>query len=141
MKMSTRGRYGLRAMAEMARHYDGSTYLPLRSISRQQEIPEHYLERLLARLRQAGLVETQRGVQGGYRLSKPPQRITVYDILKGAGETLCIVECTGADVCLRSPDCQTQPFWERMERSLRAVASATTLAELAGRGQTEDPAP
>lgn len=139
MKMSTRGRYGLRAMTEMAHQYEGEGYVSLRCISRHQDIPEHYLERLLARLRKAGLVETQRGAQGGYRLSKPPERITVFDVLTGAGETLCIVECTGSDSCPRGSDCPTRPFWERMERSFRAVASATTLAELAGGSRREDP--
>ena len=131
MKITTKGRYGLRAMVELGRSYTEREYTSLRSISQNQNIPENYLERLLAKLRKAGLVETHRGTQGGYRLLRTPEEISVLEILTAVDESLCLVECTkNASACPQYDRCPSNVVWSKMANEMQRVAQETNLAEL-----------
>ena len=131
MKITTKGRYGLRAMVEMAYCFDTREYISLRSISENQQIPENYLERLLAKLRKAGLVETHRGTHGGYRLSQEPERISVLQILGAVDEPLWLVECTKKDAgCPQISGCPGNKLWNKMALEMQRVARETSLKEL-----------
>jgi Rrf2 family protein len=131
MKITTKGRYGLRAMVELARNYTQREYQSLRSISQNQNIPENYLERLLAKLRKAELIETHRGTQGGYRLLKEPAELSVLEILMAVEEPLYLVECTeNAEVCPQHDQCPSNVVWSKMAKEMKRVARETTLNEL-----------
>jgi len=129
--MTTKGRYGLRAMVELARYYEKEEFISLKSISQKQGIPENYLERLLAKLRKASLVETHRGTQGGYRISRSPEEINVYDILFAVGEAIYLVECTNnKSLCHMQDYCPSNVVWSKMAQQIEDVAKKTYLDEL-----------
>ncbi len=131
MKITTKGRYGLRAMVELARNYKEREYQSLRSISENQNIPENYLERLLAKLRKAELIETHRGTQGGYRLIREPADVSVLEILLAVDEPLYLVECTkNATACPQYDRCPSNVVWSKMAKEMQRVARETTLKEL-----------
>ena len=121
MKLSTKGRYGLRAMVELARHY-GTGITPLNEVAEKQEISSAYLEQLMSSLRKSGLVHSVRGAQGGYRLTRPPNRITVE----------CVDE-TGVG-CARMEDCCTVVVWERLRDAINDVLDSMTLQDLMDSG-------
>lgn len=130
MKLTTKGRYGLRVMVELARRQD-EAFVSLKTLAQAQEIPEHYLERLLAKLRRHELVLTQRGAQGGYRLGRRAQEISVLDILQAVGEPIRLVDCTEhEDSCPKSRACPANTVWARMARSIERTAREIHLDEL-----------
>jgi len=137
MKVSTRAHYGLRAMTELARVH-GNGLLSLAEISRTEGLPLAYLEQLIGELRRAGLVEGVRGLHGGYRLTRPPARITVGDVYRVLEGPIAPVECTAEDYlpmsCEREPGCLSRGLWERVRDSITAVLDATTLEDLARDG-------
>ena len=92
MKLSTRARYGIHAMYDLAQNY-GAQPRPIKAVAEAQAIPEAYLEQLLCTLRRAGLVVSARGAQGGYMLSRPPGEITVGDILRALAGGLTLLDC------------------------------------------------
>ena len=100
MKISTKGRYGLRLMLDLAVHCD-SGLVPLRDISARQEISEKYLEQIMMLLNRAGLVRSVRGSQGGYMLARPAESITVGDVLRTMEGSLAPVDCVAGD----APSC------------------------------------
>ena len=107
MKLSTRARYGIHAMYDLAQNY-GAQPRPIKAVAEAQTIPEAYLEQLLCTLRRAGLVVSARGAQGGYMLSRPPGEITVGDILRSLEGGLTLLDCLeGEDACGKSCDCQS----------------------------------
>lgn len=131
MKMTTKGRYGLRAMVELGKHYPTQEFISLKNLSSQQEIPENYLERLLAKLRKATLVETHRGTQGGYRLTRPPKNINVLDILLAVGEPINVVDCTDKkDLCPRASFCAGNLVWSKLAQNIEVVAKEILLSDL-----------
>ena len=132
MKMTTKGRYGLRAMIDLSRHYEKNTYISLKSISERQNISENYLERLLAKLRKAELVITHRGTQGGYMLNKLPKEINVRDILLAVEEPLFIVECTKEkeNFCLAKENCTSNYVWAKMAEGIKQISEEIYLDEL-----------
>ncbi|MCL2618394.1 MAG: Rrf2 family transcriptional regulator [Defluviitaleaceae bacterium] len=133
MKISTKGRYGLLAMIDIAAHQSGGS-VSLRSVAERNELSENYLEQLLSTLRKAGLVRSIRGAGGGYVLAKPPETISMGDILRTLEGSLAPVDCISDD-----PDCEgvgcvscvTRPIWQKMYRSLNNVIDNTKLADLA----------
>ncbi len=131
MKMTTKGRYGLRAMADLAVHHDGDNFIPLKHISERQHISENYLERLMAGLRRSGLVQAQRGTQGGYRLARKPEEITVRDILEAVREPMALTDCVeeGQTSC-RGHYCTSRKVWQKMTDSLIRMADSITLYEM-----------
>jgi Rrf2 family cysteine metabolism transcriptional repressor len=133
VKVSTRAHYGLRAMTELARAH-GRGLLSLAEISRTELLPQAYLEQLIGELRRAGLVEGVRGLHGGYRLTRPPDEITVgavYRVLEGP---ISPVECTDDDYlphsCEREVGCSSRSVWERVQQSIASVLDSTTLSDI-----------
>ena len=137
MKVSTRAHYGLRAMTELARMH-GNGLLSLAEISRTEGLPLAYLEQLVGELRRAGLVEGVRGLHGGYRLTRPPSRITVGEVYRVLEGPIAPVECTAEDYlpmsCERETGCLSRGLWERVRDSITAVLDETTLEDLSRDG-------
>jgi Rrf2 family protein len=131
MKLSTRMRYGTRALVELAMH-DEDAPISANDIASRQEVSEKYLESLLAALRQAGIVQSVRGAGGGYLLSRPAASITLrdaYEALEGADG---LVDCTGnADTCDRSDSCVTRDVWVAIHHHLLDLLDSITLQDLA----------
>ena len=134
MKLSTRSRYGLRAMVELALQYDQNEPVPLLQIAEKQLISEGYLEQMMTSLRRSGLVRSVRGAHGGYLLSRDPSRITAGEIvrcLEGAlGPTDCVSEEDDQDICAKSASCVTRVLWEKVREAMASVLDSTTLEDL-----------
>ena len=131
MKLSTKGRYGLRAMIDLA---DYSEEMPqsIACIAARQSISDSYLEQLMAKLKKAGLITSIRGAQGGYVLAKPSKEISVGDILR-ALEDLSPVNCVGLKVeqaCGGSDTCVTRNVWKRIDDSIQHAVDSIFLDEL-----------
>jgi len=137
MKISTQGRYGLRALVDLAEHETSEGAIPLREISKRQDISERYLEQLFAKLRKAGIVRSVRGAHGGYKLNHLPEEITVGSILKTLEGTLAPVECTDetSEDCDRKEYCVTQEVWEEIRKSVEDVIESITLEDLKERSK------
>ena len=131
MKLSTKGRYGLRALIDLALYSENET-VSIASISARQNISESYLEQLIAKLRKAGLVTSVRGAGGGYKLALPASEISVGDILRALEGSLKAVECPGerADGCEESSFCVTKYVWERMNASIQKTVDEIRLSDL-----------
>ena len=135
MKISTKGRYGLRAMVDLAVHCDGESCISLKSIAERQGISEAYLEQLMATLKKNGFVKSIRGAQGGYILLKDAKEISVGDILIALEGPLDIVECVsengnascGSGTC---NNCVTKNVWEKISYSLLEVVNSISLKNL-----------
>ncbi|WP_132250376.1 RrF2 family transcriptional regulator [Natranaerovirga pectinivora] len=132
MKMSTKGRYGLRAMLDLAiNSKDGN--IPISSISERQSISENYLEQIIAKLKKAGLVTSTRGAQGGYALSKPSDDITVGDILRALEGDLTPVDCSILKEelqCDCEDNCVSKYVWKKISDSINNVVNDITLKDL-----------
>ena len=131
MKLSTKGRYGLRAMIDLA---DYSEEMPqsIACIAARQSISDSYLEQLMAKLKKAGLITSIRGAQGGYVLAKPSKEISVGDILR-ALEDLSPVNCVGLkgeQACGGSDTCVTMNVWKRIDDSIQHAVDSIFLDEL-----------
>ena len=132
MMISTKGRYALRVMTDLAQHSKGG-YLPLNEIAQRQDISEKYLEAILKGLVQGGLLVGIRGKGGGYRLTRPPEEYTLGDILRLTEGELAPVACleAGAPPCPRRENCPTLPVWQGLDRVVRQYFRSITLADLA----------
>ena len=117
MKISTRGRYALRMMLDLAEN-QGSGVVALKDIAQRQDISKKYLEQIIPVLNRAGLLQTSRGFQGGYRLAKAPEDYTVGEILRAAEGGLSPVACLeqSPNACPRCHECETLPVWTGLER-------------------------
>lgn len=123
----------MRAMAFLASTY-GSGPVPLSLVARTQRVPRRYLERIIGDLRRAGIVVSRRGVSGGYELSRPPERVTVADILKALDGNVLPLDCGGSRRCSfrTSLDaCVAKPLWQALQRQLDDSLSRVTLAAMA----------
>jgi len=130
MRVSTKGRYGLRAMVDLAEHEDGKA-IPIRKISERQDISEQYLEQLFATLRKAGLVKSVRGAHGGYMLNHEPEDITVADILITLEGPIAPVDCVvEEDFCNYVDKCVIHGLWEELAEAISGVIENMTLADL-----------
>lgn len=134
MKLSTKGRYGVAAMYELALRH-GSGPISLKSIAANQDISEHYLEQLICTLRNAGFVSSTRGSQGGYILAKDPAEITVGDIITVMEGPIALVDCLLSDAetnsyCKKAGACVTRNVWAKVCDSINAVLDSITLADL-----------
>jgi len=128
MKLSTKGRYAVTAMMDLALH-DNEGPVTLSDISSCQGISLSYLEQLFSMLRQSGLVEGVRGPGGGYRLSKPPAQISVADIIIAVDESIDNTNCQGHLDCNKGERCMTHHLWNDLSKQLLAFLSAITLSE------------
>jgi len=133
MKLSTRGRYGLRALIDMTQHADQGP-LTTRMIAQRQGISERYLEQLMVPLKRSGLIKSIRGSQGGYVLGRKPEQITAGDIIRVLEGPIAPVECvseTNPENCVRSDHCVTRMLWIKVRNAMTEVLDSCTLAELA----------
>jgi len=135
MKLSTKGRYGARAMLDLALHFsEGGDPVSLGAIAERQNISAEYLEQIFSSLRKSGLVESVRGAQGGYRLGRPAGKITVGDVLRVLEGSLSPVDCVQEDnpmPCERFEECVMKDVWRKMRDSINSTVDAITLADLA----------
>lgn len=134
MKISTKGRYGLRAMVDIGFH-GAVKCVSLKSIAHRQGISEHYLEQLIALLKKAGYVKSVRGAQGGYLLNIQPAQVSVGEILRALEEKLSPVACLQVhepDLCGvgSCKNCVAKPVWERMYESVNDTLDSISLEEL-----------
>ena len=134
MKISTKGRYALRMMIDLARNDQGG-YIALRDVSGREEISPKYLEQIVTALSRAGFLKSVRGAQGGYRLARPPEEYTVGDILRATEGSLFPVSCLENDPvgCGRVDHCATFSFWVGLQRVIDQYVDGVTLADLARR--------
>ena len=132
MKLSTKGRYGLKAMVDLAIHSQDK-HIALRHIAERQDISEHYLEQLIAVLRKSVLVKSVRGAQGGYSLALAPDEITVGDILRALEGSLAPVACVDENVteeCSEWDFCVTRVVWKEISDKVNEVVDSITLSDL-----------
>ena len=142
MLVSTRGRYALRVMIDLAENSTGR-YLPMKDVAERQQISLKYLERILPDLVSGGLVEGMHGKGGGYRLTREASKITAGDILRltegGTAPVACLEE--GAEHCVRTADCRTLPMWSELNDLINNYLDRVTLADLMrGNGATKSAA-
>lgn len=131
MMISTRGRYALRVMTDLAENgADG--YIPMKEIAARQEISLKYLEKILPGLVEAGYLEGVHGKGGGYRLRKDPEECKVSDILRVTDGDLAPVACleAGAEKCERSAECRTLPLWDGLNEVITSYLDSVTIADL-----------
>ena len=130
MKLSTRGRYGIHAMYDLALHANGGPQ-SIKSIAEREGIPEAYLEQLIAVLKREGLVASTRGAQGGYTLKRAPEEITVGDVLRALEGKLSLVECLDEEQsCGKSCACPSRIVWMKVRDGLGAIVDGITLMDM-----------
>jgi len=130
MKVSTRFRYGLRAVLEIASHGGGEA-VSIARIAQTQDVSAKYLEHIIRRLLRGGLVESHMGAHGGYRLGRPAAAITLLDVMEAVGDHADVVECVSRpETCDRSGDCATREVWCQVSEQIRATWRGVTVADL-----------
>lgn len=143
MKLSTRGRYAVMALVDLAR-FQGDARVRLADIAARQGLSRPYLEQLFTQLRSAGLVKSMRGPKGGYRLTRPASAITVSEVILAVDEPIRVTRCSGqegAPGCqLRGARCMTHNLWSELGHQIRLFLDGITLADVIedrvlGRGQ------
>ncbi|GAB5082431.1 Rrf2 family transcriptional regulator [Hominimerdicola sp. 21CYCFAH17_S] len=132
MKISTKGRYALRLMLDLAMHDDGS-YIPIKDIAKRQSISDKYLEQIISILGRAGYVKSVRGAGGGYKLAHPLKSYTVGMVLRLTEGSLAPVACLDDNVntCERRNECATLMVWEKLYEAINGVVDSITLEDLA----------
>ena len=134
MRISTKGRYALRFLLDLALH-DSGEYIALKDISARQDISVKYLEQIVSMLTKAGMLKSVRGPQGGYKLACSPAQITVGDVLRITEGSLAPVACLDdpENIWPRAAECQTVGFWKELYEAVCGVVDNTTLSDLASR--------
>lgn len=137
--ISTKGRYALRVMIDLAEHNTGER-TPMKEIAERQEISLKYLERILPPLSKKGLIESLHGKGGGIRLTKKPEAYTAWDILSVVEDDLAPVACLGvnAPFCHRTSECRTLPIWKKYYELTENYFKSITLADLLKNESTGD---
>jgi Rrf2 family cysteine metabolism transcriptional repressor len=137
MKVSTRGEYGVRAMVALAHNY-GVGPMSIAAVAKESSVPYAYLEQLIVPLRRAGLVESKRGAQGGYQLTRPPEEVRigdVYRIMEGPVAPMdCVSENEADQTCPLIDGCETRPVWLKVRDSIASALDSMTLADLVRQG-------
>jgi len=134
VRFSTKGRYAIRALMDLALFYDRSP-VNLHSISERQDVSADYLEQILRKLRDAGLVRSVRGPRGGFQLARHPREITAWDVICALGETAAPAPCVKqvkkpAKNCERAPHCAARLMWEKLAKEIEAFLKKRTLQQL-----------
>ena len=136
MRLTTKGRFAVTAMLDLAMHaQDGP--VALASISTRQKISLSYLEQLFSKLRRGSLVESVRGPGGGYNLARPLNQLTVADIIKAVEEPIDSRQCEGRDNCLGNRRCMTHDLWENLNTTVIDYLNGVTLAHLVQKQRTQ----
>ncbi len=130
VKLSTKGRYGIHAMYDLAQ-YGTEIPQPIKAIAERQGVPEAYLEQLIGQLRKNGLVRSVRGAQGGYLLSRAPAEITVGEVLRTLEGDLAMVDCLAEeDSCDKACLCPTRVVWKKVRDGLNEIVDGITLQDM-----------
>ena len=131
MKISTKGRYALRMMLDLAKNGQEG-YVSLRDVSERQDVTVKYLEQIATALSRAGYIHSQRGNSGGYRLTREPDGYRVGDILRATEGSLAPVACLADEenVCPRSRECDTLSFWQGLDEAVTRYVDSVTLGDL-----------
>lgn len=131
MKISTKGRYALRLMLDLAEHKNNG-YIALKDIAERQQISKKYLEQIVPILNKSDILQTNRGFQGGYKLAKSPEQYTVGQILRLTEGSLAPVACLDRDPidCERSNECATLPVWKGLNRVICDYLDGITLQDI-----------
>lgn len=138
MKLSTRTRYGMRAVIELAQHEEKRP-LQLKLIAERQGISVKYLEQLMSLLRSAGFVRSIRGSKGGYILARPPEQINLHEVFRCLEGTVTTAECTeDPEYCQRATDCVSREIWMRVEEAIAGVLGSLTLADVVHQAKTHE---
>ncbi len=131
MKLSTKARYGMRAMVDLALHYEKGPIL-LKDIAKRQEVSMKYLDHIISTLRANGLIESAKTRHSGYVVSRAPCQITTYEIIKAVEGSLAPVDCVDdPKICHRADFCATLNLWKKLKKSMRDVLEGVTLEDLA----------
>ena len=140
MKLSTRARYGTRALLDLALHQDEAP-VSLKDIAQRQQISLQYLEHLVTPLINAGLIRSVRGPKGGVSLVRKPETIKMSEIMQLLEGSISVVECVDdPKLCNRSESCVTRDVWTEVNKAMNGVLEATTLANLVERQKAKKPA-
>lgn len=137
MRLTTKGRYAVTAMLDLALHFDDGP-ITLADISQRQGISLSYLEQLFAKLRRQGLVDSTRGPGGGYRLSREPAEIPVADVIIAVDEKLETTRCGGLGNCQEGEACLTHDLWTELSDQIYQFLSGISLGNLVSRQTTQD---
>ena len=131
MRISTKGRYALRLMLDLAQNHSDAP-IRLKDVAARQGISEKYLEQIISILNRAGYVKSTRGAQGGYSLKKQPKEYTVGMILRLTEGSLAFVDCVkdGVNACEKADGCVTAKLWKKMNTAVNQVVDGTTLQDL-----------
>lgn len=131
MMVSTKGRYALRVIIDLAEN-GSEGYTPMKNVAERQGISLKYLERILPLLVSAGLVEGVHGKGGGYKLSRKPAKITVGEVLRAAEGDIAPVACLecNADICSRQDTCRTLPMWVKLDEMINNYLDSVTIKDL-----------
>jgi len=141
MKISTKGRYGTRAMLDIAAHNVQGPAL-MKDIAKRQNIAPKYLDHILSSLRKAGLIKNVRGRGGGYSLTRPAAVITIKEIIEAVEGSLAPVECVdNAGMCDKTYECPTREVWQKMKQAVENVLVGTTLESLLEAQSKKEPPP
>lgn len=139
VKISTRGRYGTRALLELALNQTGRP-VPLKDIAERQQIPLSYLEHLVASLVAGGLLKSTRGVKGGVSLARSPEKIKLSEVIELLEGSSGLVNCVNDPLlCARAGYCITRDVWEECQKAMDGVLASTTLRDLVERQKRKEP--
>ena len=131
MKISTKGRYGLRALIDLAEFGTGNAPVFLSDIAKRQGVSEKYLEHIFSALHKSGLVKAFRGRKGGYLLNKEPEKITLNDVISTLEGPSCLVDCvTDTTACSKIESCVTRDVWKTLGSKIEEVLNGYTIATL-----------
>lgn len=135
MKLNTKARYGIKAMLALAGEYESGEKLSVSQLAEMQNVSSAYLEQLIASLKRAGLVNASRGVQGGYTLSRPPEKINVGEILKALEGSTDLVNCVGCGSdefeCDNLASCSARPIFIELQKRIDDFLFSTSLKDAA----------
>ena len=131
MMISTKGRYALRVMIDLAEHCNGE-YIPMKDVVKRQQVSQKYVERIMTMLSKANFVEAVHGKGGGYRLNRSPDEYIVGDILRLTEGSLAPVACLDCDAedCERADQCRTLPMWKELNNRITDFFDGITIADL-----------
>jgi Rrf2 family iron-sulfur cluster assembly transcriptional regulator len=130
MRLTTKGRYAVTAMLDLAIHHQEQGSITLANISQRQYISLSYLEQLFARLRKGGLVSSTRGPGGGYRLSRPAEQISIAEIIMAVDENMDTTRCQGRQNCKETGECLSHQLWADLSERIKVFLAGITLAQV-----------
>ncbi len=138
MKLTTKARYGTRALLDVATHQENGP-VPLKDIAERQQVSLAYLEHIIAPLISGGIIRSTRGIRGGVTLAKPPEQVKLSEVLSLLEGQMAPVKCvTNPSVCARSAFCATRDLWDELKRAMDGVLQATTLRDLIERQNAKE---